>query len=184
MSDPLAAGKADVAEELEEPRLAGWPPRTFLDAVAAAFELAAALAFMAVILITLFQVVARYILHLPIAWTEEAARLLFVGSMMVGIAIATRHHENIVVDFLFATWRPRVKALAGLTFNIVILMFLAIWLRGAILLVGVNAKSTFVTIPWLRVSHFYGLEAVCIVLTAIFILADMRRQLDVLRLKG
>lgn len=181
MSEPISVGKSDVEEDLGPPAWPGWPPRTPLDYLAIAIESVAITAFIGVILLTLFQVVARYVLYLPISWTEEAARLLFISSIMVGIALATRYHENIVVDFMFARWSNRGKAAAALTFNLAILGLLAIWLRGSLALMSVNAESTFVTVTWLRVSHVYALEAFCIVLTAIFILADMRRQLAVLR---
>ncbi len=184
MSEPVLTGRSDVSEEIEGPRLAEWPPRTVLDGIALAAEALALIAFAAVIVITLLQVVARYALHLPLPWTEELARLLFIASMMIGIALATRNHENIVVDFLFVRLSTRGKALAALVFNATILVLLAFWLRGAVRLVGVNANATFVSVPSLRVGDLYLLEAGAIVLTAVFVLADMSRQIGLLRSNG
>jgi TRAP-type C4-dicarboxylate transport system permease small subunit len=136
----------------------------------------ALLVFTGVIVITLLQVLARYVLQIPLPWTEELARTLFVASMMVGIALAARRHEHIVVDFLFVRLSARGKAAASIAFDAAILLLLAAWLRGAILLVGVNAGATYVSLPWLRVAHLYTTEAAAIVLMMVFILADIHRE--------
>jgi TRAP-type C4-dicarboxylate transport system permease small subunit len=145
-------------------------------------EAAALVLFVAMMLATLLQILARYLLYVPLPWTEELARTLFIASMMVGIALAVRRREHIVVDFVFVKLRPGARALASLLFDAAILLFLAVWLRGALLLMEINASATYVTLPWLRVAQIYAVEAAAIGLMMVFVLADAVRQHRSLRM--
>jgi TRAP-type C4-dicarboxylate transport system permease small subunit len=146
-------------------------------------EAAALAVFVGMMLATLLQVLARYLLHVALPWTEELARTLFVASMTVGIALAVRRREHIVVDFVFARLLPGTKALASLLFDAAILLFLAVWLWGALVLMELNANAAYVTLPWLRVAYVYAVEAAAIVLMMVFVLADAVGQYRTLRIR-
>jgi TRAP-type transport system small permease protein len=146
-------------------------------------EAAALVMFVAMMLATLLQILARYFLRVPLPWTEELARTLFVASMTVGIALAVRRREHIVVDFVFVRFLPGTKAMASLVFDAAILLFLAVWLWGALLLIELNADAAYVSLPWLRVAHIYAVEAAAIVLMMAFVLADAVRQYRILRFR-
>lgn len=66
----------------------------------AATRAACAAAFAAFCALTLLQVVNRYLLGLPMFWTEELVLLLFVWSVMLGVPVALWHREEIVVDIV------------------------------------------------------------------------------------
>ena len=57
--------------------------------------------FSGMLLATIWQVLFRYVLKISVPWTEELARILFIMTMFLGIAIAIREDEHIIVDFLF-----------------------------------------------------------------------------------
>ncbi|WP_082092415.1 TRAP transporter small permease [Devosia epidermidihirudinis] len=57
-------------------------------------------AFVAMMVLTLFQVVNRYWFGLPIFWTEELIVFLLVWSAMLGLPVQLWEHQDIVVDFL------------------------------------------------------------------------------------
>ena len=46
------------------------------------------------------EVVARYVFHRPLLWTEEVAKLAFTWLAFLGAAIAARHNEHIQVETL------------------------------------------------------------------------------------
>lgn len=144
-------------------------------------EAAALLAFIAMMLVTLLQVLTRYVLHASMPWTEELARTLFVAAMMVGIALAVRRREHIVVDFLLVRLGARAQAAMQIAFSILILFFLAIWLRGALRLIEVNLGSSFVTLSWLTVSDIYRIEAAAIAAMMLYVLLDIAQQVRALR---
>jgi len=62
----------------------------------------AALFLGAVIVVVLIGVVARYILHVSLPWSEEVARLLLVWLTFMGAAAATYKRTNIRVDTIYA----------------------------------------------------------------------------------
>ncbi len=73
----------------------------------------------------LLQVFSRYVLNLPLAWTEELARYLFVWSVFVGASQAMRYGEHIAIGLLVARL-PRWAATAiALLMDALIVIFLA-----------------------------------------------------------
>lgn len=136
--------------------------------------------FVAMMLATLLQVIARY-MEISIDWTEELARILFLASIMIGIALAIRRRQHIAVDFIYAAASARIQALLSVGFDLATLLLLIVWLRGAWILIELNAGTTFVTVPWLPVSLLYGVEAFGAALMILFVLADLVRRFEVVR---
>jgi len=77
-------------------------------------ESAAALLLAAVVLIVLAQVVARYVLHVPISWPEELARYVAVWMTFLGVAAAAGSGGQITVDTLPVLAPPRAKTILKL----------------------------------------------------------------------
>jgi TRAP-type C4-dicarboxylate transport system permease small subunit len=136
--------------------------------------------FVAMMAATLLQVVTRH-LEISLDWTEELARILFLASIMIGIAIAIRRRQHVAVDFYYASVSRRAQAGLSLAFDMATLLLLIVWLRGAWILMGLNAGTTFVTVPWLPVSLLYGVEAFGASLMILFVLADLARSFRTLR---
>lgn len=112
-------------------------------------------AFIVMMLAVIGQVFFRYVVEIAVPWTEELARLLFVESMLLGMAIAIRQHEHIVVDFLFNKLPPRLRNAAGVLFNVTIILLLVLLMRGSWdLLVG-NWNAQLVSLPWIKVGYIY-----------------------------
>lgn len=129
--------------------------------------------FIAMILCTLTQILFRYFLKMTLPWTEEAARALFVLSMLLGMAFAYREREHVVVDFLFRALPGPARRWLGAGFAVVILFFLAVWARGAWQLAWLNWNSSLITLPFFRVAYFYLWELGAIVLMALYVLLDL-----------
>lgn len=72
-------------------------------------ELVAGLLLALIVILVFVQVIARYYLHFPLAWTEEGARFLFTWVSFLGAAVALRGGEHfsatVLVDRL--PERPR-----------------------------------------------------------------------------
>ena len=162
------------------PRQPGNGRRGPLALLDGAVEAVALTGFAVMMVSTLVQVFARY-LQISADWTEELARIVFLASMMLGIALAIRRREHIVVDFLFGRLAPRPAATLSLAFDAAILVLLVVWLRGALALMHLNAGATFVTLDWLPVSALYAVEAFGIGLMILFVLADMAGRARALR---
>lgn len=63
-------------------------------------EIIGSLLLIAVSLITLFNVVSRYVFGSPISWAEEVATYLFVWLAMIGSALALKTRQHFVIEFI------------------------------------------------------------------------------------
>jgi TRAP-type C4-dicarboxylate transport system permease small subunit len=84
------------------------------------------------------EVVFRYVLNLPLFWTEEFARYCLVWSSLLGAAVAFRRGEHIAVAFFVEHLpeRPR-RFFAGVAL-LFIALILAVMTFGGVQLVAVT----------------------------------------------
>lgn len=84
--------------------------------------------FLIIFAILIAQVLFRQILHHPLIWSEEAARLLFVYVGMLGISIGIRSQQHVLIDFITSHFpgavRTFVFSLVQLLIFAAILLFL------------------------------------------------------------
>lgn len=55
--------------------------------------------FLVMLAVMLLQVFFRYVLAMPLSWSEELARYLFVACTFFGAAIATKEREHVEINF-------------------------------------------------------------------------------------
>ena len=139
----------------------------------------ALIGFSGMLISTWAQVLFRK-LAISVDWTEELARILFVLSVFLGIAIAVAEKRHIIVDFIFNKLPMRGRALVGIIFDLIILVFLIFLLRGAAIMVSVTWESFMIAISWLRTGYLYLVECIAIVLTMVYILVDFGENWGVL----
>ena len=60
---------------------------------------------LAVIIVTA-QVVTRYVLKVPLPWSEEIARYLFLWLTWVGASYATKERKHINIDVVYQMLSP------------------------------------------------------------------------------
>ena len=141
----------------------------------------AMIGFTGMLLATGAQVVFRYALQISVGWTEELARVLFVLSMFLGIAVAIREREHIVVDFLFKKLPVRARALGSLVFDVAILLFLIWLLRGAARMAEVMWDSSLIAMTWLTNGHLYVGECFAILLMMLYVVLGIIENARILR---
>ncbi|WP_026699800.1 TRAP transporter small permease [Salibacterium aidingense] len=56
--------------------------------------------FVALVVLVFFQVITRFIINFPLAWSEEISRYLTIYIVFLGSALAVRNREHIAIDFL------------------------------------------------------------------------------------
>ena len=106
----------------------------------------------ALVCVTFFQVINRFILHLPISGTEEAARFLSIWAIMLGSAYAVRENTHIQVDVLVVRLPGTVRVIVDTVTNLLAaaLLIVIIW-QGIEILEIVGRRRS----PALRLSMFY-----------------------------
>jgi len=172
---------------------AGWPWLARLDATLGRLvEVSAALLVVADICVLFWGVVARFMLHRPLVWSDELASLLFLWLAMMGAVVALRRGEHMRMTALVSKANPRQRVLLEAVATSACLAFLSlvawpaweyaaderaittsaleisnVW-RAAALPVGIALMAVFAMLRLLRVSNLMqSLQAVLLVATLV-----------------
>lgn len=67
------------------------------------------LLFALLFLVFVVQVVARFMFNTPLAWTDEAAVILYLWAILWGAALVCQDRENVVFDLLYQKVSPQLQ---------------------------------------------------------------------------
>jgi len=81
------------------------------------------------------EVLFRYVLLLPLFWTEELARYCLVWSSLLGASVALKRGEHIAVSFLVDKLPRGIGRQAALFVSIIVAVLLAVIFWGSVQLV-------------------------------------------------
>jgi TRAP-type C4-dicarboxylate transport system permease small subunit len=98
-------------------------------------EVAVCVIISAMAVVVLIEVIFRYVLLLPLFWTEEFARYCLVWSSLLAAGIALKRGEHIAVAFVAERLPKRIRMAAALGGDIFVATMLVIILWGGIYLV-------------------------------------------------
>jgi TRAP-type C4-dicarboxylate transport system permease small subunit len=126
------------------------------------------------------QVVNRLALHLPVIWSEEAARFLFFWVVLLGAAISVRRRRHFVLDITPRRWRHGagtqqfllevIPDLCVLGFTVLLLVQGLVYVRAGTFRTasnsGVNMALVYAAIP--------VFAALAIAYSVVNLLADYR----------
>ena len=104
-------------------------------------ELALIILLGAMAVVVFLQVLFRYVLHLPLFWTEEFARYCLVWASLLGAAVALKRGEHIAVTFFLDNFPKRAAGVLTRVAQISILLILAVMVWGGIKLVLVTSAQ-------------------------------------------
>lgn len=102
-------------------------------------ELLIAFTLSAMVVTITTQVLARYVFNIPLAWTEELARYLFLWLVFLGASQAMRRGEHIAIGFFVELLPVPVRLAAGVFVHTLIAAFLFVLVLMAWKVVGVVA---------------------------------------------
>lgn len=103
----------------------------------------------AVFAIIIFQVFTRYVLNLPLPWSEEVARLLVVWLTFVGAGFVASRNAHIAVDIL-AVYLPRKLATATQIFSMLTVVAASaymVWAAVSLMLLTGPLRMTATSLP-------------------------------------
>lgn len=107
------------------------------------------LSFSAMVLASATQILFRFALNLPLGWTEELSKYMFVWSTMLACAVYTRARQHSAVDILrhYLPGRPR-RALQFLS-DVLCIVFYCIFIFGGCVLtvITMNRLTPALQIP-------------------------------------
>ncbi|MDU6727971.1 MAG: TRAP transporter large permease subunit, partial [Bradyrhizobium sp.] len=151
---------------------------SFLDTLEAGLgllvEIPAALLVVAEIVILFAGVVARYVLHKPLIWSDELASILFLWLAMLGAAVAFRRGEHMRMTSLVARASPGLRAFLDLVATAAALSFLVMiaWPSWEY-----AYEESYITTPALQIANIWRAAAlpVGVGLMALFALIRLAR---------
>ncbi len=141
------------------------------------FEVVALAAFVVMLLSSILQVIFRYVLNLPLMWTEELARLMCVLTTYFGAVVVLLLREHIRVDFIDTLLRPRGRAVAAIVGNILIGWFLVAFAYGCWLMAQATWATETATMEWLRMGYIYAAVGVAAVAMLVAVIIDITEAL-------
>lgn len=156
----------------------------FFKSVESALEWVTMIGFSGMLLATIGQVLFRYVLKISVPWTEELARILFIMTMFLGIAIAIREDEHIVVDFLFKKLNRRLQAAGLILYNLAIFIFLCFLARGTLTMTQMTWESYMIALEWVRTGYLYFIEFIAILLMMLYVVLKINGNIKILRTGG
>jgi len=162
------------AAGIEEADHAGVPPpwATRINAVLVPLvEIPAALLVVAEIVVLFSGVLARYIFHAPIVWSDELASILFLWLAMLGSVIAFQRGEHMRMTAISGMLRPRARAFLDVVAVAAALAFLVLMVHPAY---EFAADEVFVTTPALEIPNAWRAAAIPVGIALMLVIAVLR----------
>lgn len=143
----------------------------------AVVETAAGALVLADIVVLLAGVVARFVLHRPLVWSDELASMLFIWLAMLGAVIALRRGEHMRMTALVSKLPPQRQSLAEAICICASLAFLAMVAWPAW---EYASEERFITTPALEISNAWraGALPVGILLMILFSVLRLFNEAD------
>jgi len=111
--------------------------------------------FVLLLVVATLQVLMRYVIRMPLPWTEELARFLLIWVTFLGAASVTRRKLHIKVEFLSQRYPPRTAAALNALIYLVMALFMGVIGWGSIVLFDSSWPVHAGTMPALRMSWVY-----------------------------
>jgi TRAP-type C4-dicarboxylate transport system permease small subunit len=130
------------------------------------------------VILVFFQVIFRYVVEMPLAWTEEMARYLLVWSTYLGACIAFHEGTHINATLFVDLLPQRIRAFSLLTADIACLAFLVLFaVEGIVVTQRVFMLGQFSpSMPWLPIGCLYLVIPLCSFFMTLNVLAYALRH--------
>ncbi|MFG1346658.1 TRAP transporter large permease subunit [Xanthobacter autotrophicus DSM 431] len=154
-------------------------PRGLLNRIAAGIdavlgtivEVAVALLVAAEVVILFAGVIARFVVHRPLVWSDELASILFLWLAMLGAVVALRRNEHMRMTALVGSAPPRIRAFLDVAAIGAALAFLIFLLPSA---AEYAHEEIFITTPALEIPNIWRAAALPVGLGLMIAFAVLR----------
>jgi TRAP-type C4-dicarboxylate transport system permease small subunit len=126
--------------------------------------------------ITLWQITCRFILYIPVQWSEEVVRMAFVWLIFLGSAIACKEGTHLTLDVLTQQLSPKNKWRMQIAVLAAMLIVEALIFYASAEYVARSFGKTAVTLP-IPSNCVYISGPVCSVLMFFFTIEVLYRKL-------
>lgn len=102
-----------------------------------------------VFLVTVLQVVSRYVLKSPFPWSQDVLRLAFTYMVFWGAAWCVKERGHLCVDALISTFPKKMRSVVEIVINLILcafFVFLIIY-GGQFAMSGLTQMAPYLPIP-------------------------------------
>lgn len=125
--------------------------------------------FAALIVIVVWQVIARQVLNSPAAWTEEASRMTFVWVGLFAAAMVFGERGHIAVDFIVQKFGPAAHKTVGIVVQCLIIFFaLSMMVYGGVRASNGASNQRLAALSFLTLGQMYWVLPITGVLITLF----------------
>jgi len=107
--------------------------------------------------VVMLQIIFRFVIYIPLPWSEELARYLMIWTGMVGSFVALREGRHIGVTLVVNRLPPRTAAGVAVFVQMLTILFLFILAKQGLALALVNLNQLS---PAMRIPMFFPYLAV------------------------
>ncbi|MGB9660399.1 MAG: TRAP transporter small permease [Moorellaceae bacterium] len=124
---------------------------TSLEALAQGVSLILGILMLLMVVVIFVQVIARYVLHNSLSWSEEIGRYLFIWITFLGAVIGVKERLHVGVDVVVNSLPAGVRKILVLVGNLLMIAFVGYMLQGSFKLIelGKHQASPATSIPML-----------------------------------
>ncbi|MCU0590209.1 MAG: TRAP transporter small permease [Desulfobacterales bacterium] len=107
--------------------------------------------------VVMLQIIFRFVIYIPLPWSEELARYLMIWTGMVGSFVALREGRHIGVTLVVNRLPPRTAAGVAVFVQVLTILFLLILAKQGLALALINLDQLS---PAMRIPMFFPYLAV------------------------
>ncbi|MCC8026284.1 MAG: TRAP transporter small permease [Clostridium sp.] len=137
------------------------------------YEIASLACFFTMVVIVFLQVIFRYVLKISVPWTEEVARLLYMGVIFLGLVLVERDNINIRTTYFIDKLPLKLCRGILIVSNILAVILFIMLFAGGIILIRKMSLYTMASLPFMSSATFY----VPVVLAAPMVIYILMKQL-------
>ena len=129
--------------------------------------------------ITFFHIIGRYILKMPIFYSEELARYCFIWACMLGASVVNRNDEHTNVNY-FTTLLPQraqVRLYIGRQVAILLLLVVLIYYGIALSIKMNTVQTAAMEISWFYIYMALPVGSAFLIITTLRLMAAKAREL-------
>lgn len=101
-----------------------------------------------VTLISIVQVILRYVFDYAIIWGEEGSRFLFIWVVMLGAVLGLSQGKHMIIKVIPSHLPPKVAAWIALPLQLLALVFLCVVAFKGLALLSLTKNDYYVTLPF------------------------------------
>ena len=132
-----------------------------------------------VFVVTLAQVIQRYLFSISLPWATDVIRIFFIYSVFSGMCVGVIRKSHLNIDVVLQLVSARGKMMLGLISNCIVIFFLVTVMRYSISFIQNNADQTTPYILF-SMSYVYAIFPVTIVVMVIALLLDTGNSIALL----